>query len=433
MSDEFQIIHSTGSITSPGDTLSCVKLLGRGTQGSAYHVRTSKSSEYALKLYHSATLEKDRSIHSRLKKLVSIGSPSPAFCWALDYLEISYQGGTFYGYLMELRPPSHISPSLFLNGNCQIDFKPLFTACFNLANSFSQLHLRGLCYKDVSINNFFFDPITGDCSIIDIDNICYDSVYDYSANVLGTPRFMAPEIVEGLSKPSIYTDYHSLAVLLFYLLLKGNPLEGMRESQIKIFDAAAQKYLYGAGSTYIFDLKDSSNRPDPAIHNATVFMSNILPESLMSTFDVAFSQGLHDPSSRVPDSKWSIELRRIIDSITHCPSCGQENFWFSTSSHSIKCWECDSEFTPLRIHGESGEYLASPGLSIESNGTIIATVIKHPKNNLVLGLRNDSNTTWLATLPDKKASEVPPGRSIIIGAGIILDTQHPGASILNIY
>lgn len=432
MGDDFHIVQSTGCILSPGSTLSLVNLLGRGTQGSAYHVRSLDAQEYALKLYHSSTLEKDKTIHSRLKRLVSIGSPSPAFCWALDYLEVVHQGSTFYGYLMRLRKPDYISPAAFLNGACQMDFKPLFTACLNLADSFAQLHLRGLCYKDVSINNFFFNPNTGECSIIDIDNICYDSEYDYSANVLGTPRFMAPEIVQGEAKPSIYTDYHSLAVLIFYLLLRGNPLEGVRESKVKIFDAAAQKYLYGADATYIFDLNESSNRPDPDVHGAVLYMANILPESLMATFDSAFSQGLHDPSRRVPDSKWSIELRRIIDSITHCPSCGQENFSSMSSSDSIRCWECGSDFAPIRIQFQESEYLASPSLSIESDGRSIATVIRHPNDRTILGLRNDTDFVWQATLPDEKTSKVPPGKSIIIGSGIVLDTQTPGATMLKI-
>jgi serine/threonine protein kinase len=432
MSEGFHIVHSTGCILSPGDNLTLIKLLGKGTQGSAYHVKSSDNAEYALKLYHTSTLEKDKSIHCRLKKLVALGSPSPAFCWALDYLEVIFQNSKFYGYIMRLRQSSYISPAAFLNGECQLDFKPLLTACLNLADSFSQLHLRGLCYKDVSINNFFFNPDNGDCSIIDIDNICYDSAYDYSANVLGTPRFMAPEIVDGQSKPSIYTDYHSLAVLLFYLLLRGNPLEGAREAKIKIFDAAAQKFLYGSGATYIFDLNDSSNRPDPDIHSASIFMANILPETLMATFDLAFSQGLHDPGSRVPDSKWCIELRRVIESLTHCTACGQENFCSKSSSESIRCWECSTDFTPLRIQGKSCDYLASPGLSIESDGGSIATIIRHPKDKAVLGLRNDTDRIWQATLPDSRTSQVSPGKSIIIGSGIVLDTQSPDASILKI-
>jgi serine/threonine protein kinase len=44
--------------------------------------------------------------------------------------------------------------------------------------------------------------------------------------VLGTPRFMAPEVVRREAAPSDQTDRYSLAVLLFYLLMGGHPLDG---------------------------------------------------------------------------------------------------------------------------------------------------------------------------------------------------------------
>jgi len=433
MSEEsFHVIHSTGWLISSKETLFMVKVLGRGSQGTAYHVKRAENGEYALKLYHTATVDKDKTIHARVKRLVKIGAPSQSFCWALDYLEVVYKESTFFGYIMKLRDPEYIAPAKFMNGDCQMDFKPLFLACLNLADSFAQLHLRGLCYKDVSINNFFFHPETGKCCIIDIDNICYDSVKDYSANVLGTPRFMAPEIVDGSAKPSIYTDYHSLAVLLFYLLLLGHPLEGLQEKNIKIFDIAAQKRLYGSSATYIFDLNNPSNRPDPEIHSPTIFMSNILPDHIMKTFDLAFSRGLHDPNHRVPDSKWSLELKRLIDLMTHCPSCGQENFLSPSSPEKTICWECKVDFSPLLIQSNKCEYIASPGVIVESDGDLVATVIRHPKDQTILGLRNESVHTWQATLPEDKTSEIPPWKSIILGTGIVLDTQNPNANILKI-
>lgn len=433
MSDSsFYILSTTGCITEPNEQLTLVRVLGRGTQGTAYHIKTTHSAEYALKLYHPSTLERDTTISSRLKRLVKIGSPSDSFCWALDFLEVKYQENIYQGYIMHLREPDYIAPASFIAGDCAMDFKPLFKACFNLANSFAQLHLRGLCYKDVSINNFFFHPETGCCSIIDIDNICYDSEYDYSANVLGTPRFMAPEIVEGTGKPSIYSDYHSLAVLLFYLLLRGNPLEGLLETKIKIFDAAAQKHLYGSNAVYIYDLNIDTNRPDPEVHYATIAMANILPDSLMRTFDCAFSEGLHDPNKRVPDSKWSLEFGKLIDLITHCPSCGQENFACDEESQEVVCWDCKHNYSPIRIKVQDNQYFASPGATVDVSNEKLAVVVRHPKDPTVLGLRNTSQQTWHVSLPDGATSEVPPGKSFILGSSISVDTKRSDATIIDI-
>jgi len=433
MSDSsFYIVETTGCITEPNEQLSLVRVLGRGTQGTAYHIKTTRNEEYALKLYHSSTLERDTAISSRLKRLVNIGSPSDSFCWALDFVEVRHQDCSYQGYIMRLRKSDYIAPATFIGGDCEMDFKPLFKACLNLANSFAQLHLRGLCYKDVSINNFFFHPDTGSCSIIDIDNICYDNAYDYTANVLGTPRFMAPEIVEGSSKPSIYSDYHSLAVLLFYLLLRGNPLEGILETKIRIFDAAAQKHLYGANAVYVFDLNNEINRPDSEVHSATITMAHILPESIMQTFDIAFSKGLHDPSMRVPDSKWSIEFSKLIDLITHCPCCGQENFATEDESQEVVCWDCKHSYSPIRIKFLDKQYFASPGASVDVSNERLADVVRHPKEPTVLGLRNTSQQTWHVSLPDGGTSDVPPGKSFIIGPNIRVDTKRSDVKIIEI-
>ena len=62
-------------------------------------------------------------------------------------------------------------------------------------------------------------------AIVDCDNIGLDEGH---IAVLGTPRFMAPEIVHGESMPCAATDLYSLAVMLFFLLMHGHPLDGRR-------------------------------------------------------------------------------------------------------------------------------------------------------------------------------------------------------------
>ena len=71
--------------------------------------------------------------------------------------------------------------------------------------------------------------------------------------VLGTPGFMAPEIVRGEKRPSRETDRYSLSVLLFYLFMVNHPLEGKLEANIKWMDYAARVKLYGTDPVFIFD------------------------------------------------------------------------------------------------------------------------------------------------------------------------------------
>jgi serine/threonine protein kinase len=114
----------------------------------------------------------------------------------------------------------------------------------------------GLCYRDISFGNVFFDPDTGEVLICDNDNVAVDG--EGKIGVLGTPRFMAPEIVRGEALPSMHTDVFSLAVLLFYMLIMHHPLEGKRELAIKCLDLPAMNKLYGTDPLFIYDPDDDS-------------------------------------------------------------------------------------------------------------------------------------------------------------------------------
>ena len=68
---------------------------------------------------------------------------------------------------------------------------------------------------------------------------------------MGTPTFMAPEIVRGEAYPSRNTDKYSLAVLLFYMMMLHHPLDGQREYKIKCMDIYAINKIYGTNPIFM--------------------------------------------------------------------------------------------------------------------------------------------------------------------------------------
>jgi serine/threonine protein kinase len=229
----------------------------------------------------------------------------------------------------------------------------LATAGLNLAHSFLQLHAKGLCYRDISFGNVFFDPDTGDILICDNDNVTVDGTA--SASVLGTPRFMAPEIVRGEALPSSLTDLFSLAVLLFYMFMVHHPLEGKQEAAIKCFDLPAMTRLYGIAPVFVFDPNDKSNRPVPGYHDNALAYWPLHPQFLRDLFTRSFTAGLREPlHGRVRESEWRVALTRLRDTIVYCPRCGGENFYAAEALQGTvqraSCWSCKSEIAhPLRI------------------------------------------------------------------------------------
>ena len=202
-------------------------------------------------------------------------------------------------------------------------------------------------YKRQNFGNVFFNPDSGEVLICDNDNVAFVSD-DNPASVLGTPRFMAPEVITGDSKPNVETDLYSLAVLLFYMFVVHHPLEGRAESEIKCFDINAMNRLYGTHPVFIFDPATEANRPDPSFHrNAELYWPNY-PRFLQRTFIRAFTDGLKDPQARVRESEWKADISRLNTSISHCGACGEEYFFDLELSKEGTQLTCDACRKPLQ-------------------------------------------------------------------------------------
>ena len=203
--------------------------------------------------------------------LVRRGAPSEHFLWPLELAADPRVRG--FGYVMQLRPNRFKNIVDLMKRKIEPTFRSLATAGLNLSHNYLLLHSEGFCYRDISFGNAFFDPDTGDVLICDNDNVAVDGAA--TLGVLGTPRFMAPEVVRGEARPSTQTDLFSLSVLLFYMLMVHHPLEGKRETEIKCLDLAAMNKLYGSDPLFIFDHADSSNAPVPGVHGNALAFSRI--------------------------------------------------------------------------------------------------------------------------------------------------------------
>ena len=65
--------------------------------------------------------------------------------------------------------------------------------CLKIARAVRRLHAAGLAHSDLSYKNVLVDPISGNACIIDADELVVPGKYD--AGVLGTPDFIAPEVM----------------------------------------------------------------------------------------------------------------------------------------------------------------------------------------------------------------------------------------------
>ncbi len=400
------------------------KLLGSGGQGEVYQVRVD-GQPLALKWYFPQQATPQQ--RALLQDLVRRGAPTGKFLWPLEMV-VAPDGRTF-GYLMALREPRFKGIVDMMKRRTEPLFRALCTAGYELADSYLQLHAKGLCYRDISFGNVFFDPDTGEVRICDNDNVTVTGTD--TGGVLGTPRFMAPEIVLGKAKPSTDTDLFSLAVLLFYMFLLHHPLEGANEVAIRCFDLPAMKKLYGTEPVFIYDPHNDSNRPVMGYHDNAIIYWAIYPSSLRDLFTRAFTDGIRDPKNgRVRESEWRKAFIQLRDALLYCGGCGAENFYDSEKLRANQahiCWACNGAIQlPARLRlGQSVVMLNhDTQLFPHHLGSLydftapVAEVSRHPQNPHLWGLKNLSPDKWVITRPDGAMSEVPPGRSVTIAVGV---------------
>jgi len=423
------LANQSSSAISDSVSFKVTKELGRGSQGTVYEALKSTGETIALKVYPPSYIYRDRNLEERIRELVYIGSPHSSFLWPIEFLELTDGESTVKGYTMPIRGERFVSSATLMSGRLAVDFRSLIHACRNLSEAFSHLHLRGLCYKDLSFGNFFFDPANGDCIICDIDNICYSGE---GGGVLGTPGFMAPEIVTGQQKPNTASDLHSLAVLIFYMLYIHHPLEGKTETTIRIMDDIARRRVYGNDALYIFDPRDKRNRPDPKIHANALTMNEILPNKLKKVFEKAFVRGLREPIYRVVESEWQLVLNDVLETLGHCSLCGQEVFldgFFPGSPFT--CWACNtSQYPIIIVVGDEMTLVRPEGKAKDLNGNLLGTIIRHPQDMRLLGLKNETRQAWAVIRANGTRSYVEPGRSVVLGPRVVIQAGNTKMKVL---
>ena len=396
-------------------TYKVIRFIASGGQGEVYEVEDTKSGQrYALKWYfkHSATDYQQKLI----ERLIERGAPDNRFLWPLD---IIFKEGLF-GYVMRLRPPVYKSVVDLMKRRAEPTFSALCMAGINLADGYQSLHSQGLCYRDISFGNLFFNPKDGDVLICDNDNVTINLDKESATN--GTPRFIAPEIIAQKKSPSTETDLYSMAVLLFYMFMLHHPLEGAVEANIKCFDAKAMEKIYGHDPVFIWDPTNQSNRPIPGYQDNAIIFWHMYPPYLREMFTKAFTKGLRDGHSRIVEKEWKDAFARLRNSILYCQACGKENFFKKVPT----CWGCNAQIAPpprLNINGQlvmlnSNSMIYSHHVSGNFDfTTVLGKMSQHPSQPGKWGLTNAGKDNWTFTKPSGDTVVIEPNKTAPLLSG----------------
>lgn len=390
-------------VTSNDRRFRVLKEIGGGGQGNVYLVSEAEAM-FALKWYNQTSSTADQ--YRAIEMLIEKGAPSEKFIWPLAIVEGVSKDN--FGYIMPLIDTKRYTKlAHYFGGEIKVSrFEPIIDACIRMAHGFNELHLSGLCYRDISFGNIFVDFKTGDILICDNDNVTFDSL-EKAEDIWGTHGFMAPEVVRGEVPPSSQTDLFSLAVVIFRMLHLQHPLQGKKEYDIEIADYEALVDLYGSNPIFIYDPVDETNRPVIGKKDIAEAYWPFYPDFIKNRFIEAFTTGLQDSNHRVRESIWIQDLSRLRALLMYCYYCGEQIFYdkanLNNHSHCPKCKKTVAMLPPrMRINDRVmllnhdttlfvGQIKDSNIMDYESP---YLKVEIHPRHPEIWGIKNLSEECW---------------------------------------
>jgi Protein kinase domain len=184
--------------------------------------------------------------------------------------------------------------------------------CGKIARAVRRMHFNGLAHSDLSNKNVLIDPRHGDACLSDIDSLVVPDIAPPA--VIGTPGYIAPEVLANQGLPCIETDCYALAVLIYEILLLRHPLRGPKMHSTV---AEQDEYLMmGSRAVFVENPSDRTNylRPMPKVP------MGCLGPYLARLFLKTFVEGLHHPGKRASAAEWESALYRTADFLHPSPN-----------------------------------------------------------------------------------------------------------------
>ncbi len=214
-------------------------------------------------------------------------------------------------------------------------------ALYKCSTLLTRLHGAGLVYGDVSPSNAFIsrDVASREVWLIDADNLRYETPGMGAG--LYTPRFGAPELVQGTDGGRPRTDCYAFAVMAFWMLSLLHPflgayVEAGGDDDWARDDATAldaHERAYAGLVPWILDEEDDRNRKDNGL------LAHVLTPELLRLFQATLGPGRTKPWMRPSTFSWPLALSRAGDEAITCPSC-RMGYYFDFDDATQRCPFC---------------------------------------------------------------------------------------------
>lgn len=360
--DDYQNIHFSG------------KELGKGGQGVVFR---TKDPDLAIKLVtdgqgtpltDAQSLEK---YHQRFKLVRLLPFPERIHI-SVPVAILPKNAGYVMQLLSEMVPFSSIWPDgnaarnvpkgeipVWLSGMKEEEAKKIvlyystgglrrrLTALYACASILARLHAKSLVYGDISPNNIFLSEEGQHLSVwlIDADNIRFEC--KGNGGSVFTPKYGAPELVQGADVARPQSDCFSFAVVAFYMLSMLHPFSGKKVdgsddedwADTEVDEQNVEEQADAGLIPWVDDQKDDSNSSEGGLPR-----SLILTPKLVTLFEQTFSPGRTSPELRPSIFHWPEALAHAADTTIICPTCKMSYYYDSrdVETDTFGCPYCET-------------------------------------------------------------------------------------------
>lgn len=367
-------------VAESGSKYKLTKQAGCGAQGVVYE---ETSGKYMVKLYYPADSKTiDSDILDRIRFIKNIQMPKN-FVAVIDVIASPY-----IGYVME-RVVDHKALNSYLIPDKNMSFPDWYNQGLGLyerifigyiiAKAFGELEKSNLSYCDISGNNILIKTSQGaSVKMIDIDNV-YIAGKGKSA-ILGTPRYIAPEVISRQKNPDVLSDNYSLAVILFELLRAGHPyisdeiLDGTPEDEENALAGNAE---------YVTDENSTNMLPADVVFT----------DKLKELFKRCFVDGKNNRLSRPSATEFEYALLEASNKLIKCPSCGAWHYPKKSGKTYEGCPWCDSESRPTAMLNfydvlfDGPDYKTASVVGDKKSGKLVNSyILKRNRKNFIKSL-----------------------------------------------
>jgi DNA-binding helix-hairpin-helix protein with protein kinase domain len=442
-----------------GDTVDCSDApVGEGATGTVY---LSRNGRHAVKILKKNSPEMRSSLSQVVAMRDSILSKphwTSTFCWPDGLVDQGSLGIRMPAIPAGFRPLSSFvlskSYSTLSPAELRWDFR--LVAALRLARGVDWLHKNGVGHSDLSRNNVYYQATTGQPYLIDLDGVVISGQLD--AKVLGTPEYIAPELLAGKGQPSRITDLHALAVLVHQLLLFRHPLRGPKTYHPD--PAEDERRALGEDAVFISHPSDRSNQPRTLGHG--YWPTKILGAEMDSLFVAAFVDGLRHPQRRPTAKQWEEALVRLHDRVVGCIQrhCHERTFPFTSQGGLLRkerhCPWCGTAFPSIKFpimhlmrpsmsNGREQRFTpdgdwwiaATPGRTLHRWHQFVGQLPQPGENNdsIAIVCRDQRGRWWLQIETDdaaisevsssRVAASLPRGHAVRLAEGVQLRLGEP--------